>query len=916
MGLVSSLNNAVSALNVNQQNLNILSQNIANANTPNYSTQVANQQASFINGLPQGVSIASITRKVNEFLTAQIRVQTSSSNAADVTQNYFQQVENLLGQPGGTNSVDQNVNALFTALQNMANVPSSSAQTTVVNAASTLTAQISGLANSVQTLRLQADTEIGNSVNSVNTILKKLHSLNTSLERAAATNENQAGLLDERDAALKELSQYLDIITLIQANGSVNVNTSSGTTLVGTNLTQLSYQSASSVQTFTSNGTLSALQVLSYNQDGVATGRPATLVTSGVSGTNGTDSTITSSIPSGKLGALIEVRDSVLPKIIAQLDELAASLRDEVNKITNSGVSSPTPNSYTGERLVGGTRESAYSGSIRIAVLNENGSPVASPYADEPYGLQPLTLDLSTLDTGNGAGNVSTDGLINAINQYFAQPQAKLKLGDLNNVQLALASDSVPASGNTVSFDFSLNNISKNSTRFYVTDATVLDSNGVTVDASPTLDVPSLALASSNTYQTTAGSNLVTITTAGSNTLVDGDVIYLPPPSPTTTVGGFSSDLLGGFFTVQNVSGNTFQIAATGAVAASVTTDSLSASGVSALTNYATAEAGETVRTGLGGLITADLSTNATSPYYTIQANIATVDADGNIKTSTVTYRIGASTAGARNDLFGVRSQAGDGTIVQPTIGGSQLTASLVDANGTAIQKVNGIYGNKQGYLKISATDSTKSIAIDSLDSKQLGVPTSAGNAPGTNQGFSQYFGLNNFFKTNSLTATGDTLTNSALNFAITKRILNNPTFISIGTLTQSNQPANPAQPANYTYRMNAGDNSISQRLAELSTLSIKFDSAGGLPVINTTFSQYSGLIIAQTSTNLINANNAKNDTQTLLEGFTEQSQNISGVNLDQELANTVIFQNAYTASTRVITVVSALFQDLLGIIR
>lgn len=908
MGLISSLNNAISGLNVNQQNLNILSQNIANANTPGYSTQVANQQAAFINGNPQGVSIASITRKVNEFLTAQVRVQTTTASAADTVQSYYQRVINLLGQPGGTNSVDQNVNALFTALQNMANVPSASAQTTVVNAALTLASQISGLASSVQNLRLQADSEIGNSVNTVNTILKKLHSLNTSLERAAATNENQAGLLDERDTALQQLAQYMDISTLFNIDGSVTVNTTSGATLVGTNLAQLTYQSAPSVQTFLENGSMSALQLITYDQDGKPIGKPATLVTSGVSGTNGSDSTVSSNITSGTFGALFEVRDKVLPNILAQLDELASTMRDEVNKLQNSGTSYPIPNSYTGERLVSGTQQSAYSGSIRIALLNSDGSAMASPYADEPYGLQPFTLDLSTLDTGNGPGNVSTDGLINAINQYFGQPQPKLKLGDLNNIQLALSSDSVPGAGDQLVFDFSLNNISNNSAQFFVTGATVLDSNGAVVDANPTLNMPSLALSD---YATTSGSNDVQITTTGTNTLADGDVIYLPPPA--AGVGGLTTGQLSGYFTVSNVSGNSFTITTTGAAAG---TTANAAPGVSALTTYATADAGETMRTGSNGLITADLSSNNSSPYYTVQATVATVDANGNVVTSTVSYRVGAQAAGARNDLFGAESQTGQGTIVQPTSGAAMLTASLVDVNGNAVLKTNGLYGNRQGYLKIAANSSGSSVAIDTLDSKQLGTPNNSGIIAGTNQGFSQYFGLNNFFKTNKLTSTGDTLAGSAVNFAVTKTISSNPTFISIGKLVQSNQPADSNAAANYTYRVNSGDNSISQLFAGLSTKSLSFDAAGGLSNISTTLSQYSGLIIAQTSTNLTNANNLKNDSNTLLNGFTEQAQNISGVNLDQELANTVIFQNAYSASTRVITVVSTLFQDLLSVIR
>lgn len=914
MGLISSLNNAVSALSVNQQNLSVLSQNIANVNTPNYSAQVLNQQASFINGIAQGVSVADITRKVNDFLVAQIRTQSTTSAGADVTQTYYQQIENLLGQPGGTNSVDQNINALFTAVQTMANTPGVSAQTAVINAATTLASQISGLANSVQGLRLQADTEIANSVNTINSDLKKLYSLNSSLQHAAATGENQSGLLDDRDTTLRDLAQYMDIQTLIAPDGSVSVNTASGLTLVSSNLVQLSYSHAASNQTFNTNTALSALTASTYDQDGLAVGTVQTLVTKGVSGTNGSDSTITSKILDGKIGALIKVRDQLMPSILGQLDQLAATLRDQVNLVNNAGTSVPAPSSYTGERLTLGSSVSTYSGSMRIALLDQNGSPIASSYADEPNGMPPLTLDLSTLDTGNGAGKLSTDGIIHAINQYFAQPQAKFETGNLNNVQLALSSDSVPASGNLVNFDFSLNNISKDNAKFFVTGMTVADSTGAAVDSNPTLSVPTIALDSTNTFSTTAGSNLVTVKVGSGATLPnEGDTIYIPPVSPASTVGGIATGLISGYFKVQNAANGTFEIAIPGIDATTVTTATLGATGATAMTSYSTAAAGTTVRTGKNGLITADLSANPNSAYYTVTADIATIDNNGNVKTSTVTYRVGATTAGARNNLYGVRSATGNGgTVVQPTGGGTKLTASLVDADGNALQTKNGLYGNAQGYLKIAASNSTTSVVIDSMNSKELGNNGSGG----TNTGFANYFGLNNFFKSNQLTATGDTLAGSAVNFAVNKRLTNNPTLISMAKLVQSNQPADSSLAPNYTYRVNAGDNSIAQQLAGLATGSINFGAAGGLPNVGTTFSQYAGLIIAQTSANLKNATNASTDSQTLLDGFTKQSQNVSGVNLDQELANTVIFQNAYGASTRVVTVVSQLFQDLLGIIR
>ena len=42
------------------------------------------------------------------------------------------------------------------------------------------------------------------------------------------------------------------------------------------------------------------------------------------------------------------------------------------------------------------------------------------------------------------------------------------------------------------------------------------------------------------------------------------------------------------------------------------------------------------------------------------------------------------------------------------------------------------------------------------------------------------------------------------------------------------------------------------------------------------------------------------------------RSETVSGVNLDEELANTITFQNAYSANARVITTVNKMYEDLL----
>ena len=60
---------------------------------------------------------------------------------------------------------------------------------------------------------------------------------------------------------------------------------------------------------------------------------------------------ITSSIQSGKIKALIDMRDSTLPDMQAQLDQLATSMQSQVNQIHNRGTAYPdVVNNITGTR--------------------------------------------------------------------------------------------------------------------------------------------------------------------------------------------------------------------------------------------------------------------------------------------------------------------------------------------------------------------------------------------------------------------------------------------------------------------------------------------------------------------------------------------------------------------------------------
>jgi flagellar hook-associated protein 1 FlgK len=903
MSLALALNTALTGLAVNQQALGVLSQNIANANTPGYSRKIINQQAETIGGQGVGVRIAEINRRVNEYLLQAIRLQSSVLGKAEAVKDYTDRTQLLLGNPGNSNNINAYMTGFFNALQSLSQTPEDATlKAGAAQGGRTLANQIAQLAQNLQDLRYQADQDIGTAITAVNSDLQQVNTLNKAITQNNILGRPSTELLDQRDVLLADLAQYMDIQTFVRENGSINVSTN-GVSLLDDSLYQLTYTPVTGSSALINDGALSAIQIYRTSDTGALVGSPVTLATSG------TSSTVASVMTTGKIKAFMEMRDRQIPELLQQLDMLAYNLKDRINAAHNAGSGFPGAASYTGNRLVSGIDASDWSGRVRIAVLDTNGRPVSSSHGSLPNGLPPLTLDLSLLNGGSGAGHPTVQSIINEINQYYGVPQNRLSFGNLSNVRIASNNDRLPGSPPEFDFDLDLENLSALSSNVFVTAIQVVDDTNTDI-TSISQNVPSVALASSGTFSTSSGSNVITVNTASAHGLVDGQTVFLPDittaVSPATDINGIPlSELNDQFFTISNVTATSFQITVTSNASPGA---AVAATGATVVPPYSQVDAGESKRTTSDGTITADLSGNSTSAYYTINLTMMVEDEQGNQSNSVVTYRIDNNQSNILNSRYAVRSATSAGTVVAPTSTQAYARALLVDADGNELQTQNGEYiASETGYLKIQTASSSYVISIDSLDSTELGDTTAAVPVDATNRGFSYYFGLNNFFADAN---EDDPLTNAALGLAVEQRLIDNPNLISTGRLSLVQPVGN--NPPSYTYERTVGDQSNITPMAELGLVNIGFAAAGGLGAASQTFSSYSAQIISVASTRASNAKNEMDSAQLLVDGYTERENSIAGVNLDEELANTIIYQNAYAAAARIITVANDLFDTLL----
>ena len=314
------------------------------------------------------------------------------------------------------------------------------------------------------------------------------------------------------------------------------------------------------------------------------------------------------------------------------------------------------------------------------------------------------------------------------------------------------------------------------------------------------------------------------------------------------------------------------------------------------------------------GQLQVDFSGNASSNYYDITLNVSVVDGSGNVSSAPVTYRVYNNQQDLYNRRYNATAAGGAATLVTPNTSQQYLRAIMVDSAGNELPTLNGKYVDGRGFLKLVAGNSggSYSIVIDEMDSKQLGNPSATPSVEGTNWGFSHFFGLNDYFQANDPTATGDAVRNSAYNLKVEDRLVANTNLVTTGNLAKQEKSVASHNLDVYTYARYSGDNSSAQALSKLASQNVSFDAAGGLP--NATFtllaytSNFLGLVSQQSAQAKEDATNAK----TLYDGFKSKADAVSGVNLDEELANTVTLQNAYSANARVITTVNKMYDDLL----
>jgi len=372
---------AQSGLLSNQGALHTVSNNVANVNTVGYSRKIVNFEQVSVAGIGAGTQISEITRRIDEGLLKTLRIENGEFNTFAIQDDFYSRIQDLFGSPADNTSISHIIEEFSESLELLAVSPEKTLEAAeVVRRANDMLEKMKDMSESIQELRVQADNELADLVSQMNTITGKIDKLNDDIIANNSVGRDVSDLKDQRDLELDKLSKIVDIRYFFRSDGDAVAFTEAGRTLVDTVPPTVTHVAASSISATSthSEGDISGIFV----------------------GTAVAANDMTNEIREGQMKGLIDLRDTVLPGLQAELDELASDLRDVVNVVHNRGTTYPGFQTMTGSRVFIGE-------GTQTITLDSGGDDVAITLFNST-GDQSASTTLDTIMTSNLYGTAGS----------------------------------------------------------------------------------------------------------------------------------------------------------------------------------------------------------------------------------------------------------------------------------------------------------------------------------------------------------------------------------------------------------------------------------------------------------------------------------------------------------------------------
>ncbi|MBT4838337.1 MAG: flagellar hook-associated protein FlgK [Methylococcales bacterium] len=525
---------SLSGLLAAQRALATTSHNIANVNTEGYSRQEVSYTARIgvatgSGAQGNGVDVASVERKFDDFLELSVRNNTSKYEKENA---YFTKASLVSDQLAGENQgLSPVLQRFFDSVDGVANDPSSiPARTVLLAESNSLVERFNDLDDNFTSIQTEVNGKYKDIVTDINSLATNIGKINTVI---ASSGDNASGdMLDQRDSLIRTLSEYVDVTVLETNDSQSNIYVGNGQPLVN----------GGSVSTFTSQ---------------VADEDPAKLSIS-LTTSSGNSIAIDDNLTGGILGGLKDFESEVLDVAKNSLGRIASGLSESFNDQHKLGLdlngtagvnffSAPTGNVFSKTGNTGGsasiTIATATDLSISDYTLTFNGA--------NSYTLKKLSDDTTTaIDTG-GVSPFTT---------------AEIDGFTLDITSGAVAGDSFlvkPTYSSGGNIGLNLTNVSQVAAAGPIKTGTASDANGRLTNTG-TGEITSATVTSVANLPLAADIVMTFDSAANTLTLVpdpnaDGPLSY----TPATESGGKSFTILGGVtFTVSGTpaDGDSFDV--------------------------------------------------------------------------------------------------------------------------------------------------------------------------------------------------------------------------------------------------------------------------------------------------------------------------------------------------------------------
>jgi flagellar hook-associated protein 1 FlgK len=316
MGTINSAFSIMSqALDADQEALNVVANNVANANTPGYTEEKPDWQENqplTVGGIAygQGVTETGATSERDRVLESRLDQQQQLASSSGSRLTALNTLQALFTPDSGSSSskagdIGGDITSFFDSFSSLeANPADNALRQNVLSTAGTLAGDLSNAASSMNSQRAALDQEAAGTTSQVNALTGAIAQLNQQI-MTTSPGADAGTLEDKRQEDLSQLSQLIGINQITTENNGLAITTTSGQLLV-------------------SEGT--SYQLTTGMGDGVTNFY--------VGNTN-----ITSQLASGggSLGGILTARDQDIPGALASLDQLAYGISTAVNAQNNAG---------------------------------------------------------------------------------------------------------------------------------------------------------------------------------------------------------------------------------------------------------------------------------------------------------------------------------------------------------------------------------------------------------------------------------------------------------------------------------------------------------------------------------------------------------------------------------------------------